>query len=195
VSLLQLDRPLVFIDLETTGTDPAWDRIVEVSVLRLDPAGTRESRTRRIDPRRPIPPEATAVHGIRDADVRGEPSFRQISRSFLRFLAGADLAGFNVRGFDLPLLDREFGDCGLDLRLAERRIVDAMTIFHRMEPRNLAAALRFYLGRELANAHSAACDVAAAAEILESQLARYPELPRSVAALDAWLRGVAPRRR
>jgi DNA polymerase-3 subunit epsilon len=188
VSLLRLVRPLVFLDLETTGTDPAWDRIVEIAVLRLAPDGGRDCRTRRVDPRRPIPPGATAIHGIRDEDVRGEPTFRQISKSFLRYLDGTDFAGFNVRGFDLPLLDREFADCGLDLLLSERRVIDAMAVFHRKEPRNLAAAVRFYLGRELDRAHSAVVDAAAAAEVLEAQLERYPELPRTVDELYDWTR-------
>jgi DNA polymerase-3 subunit epsilon len=183
---LELERPLAFFDLETTGIDPQSDRIVEISVLRVEPEGGRETRTRRLNPERPIPPEATAVHGIRDEDVREEPTFRQIARSLLEFLEGVDLAGFNVRRFDLPLLDREFMDCGLDLRVAERRVIDAMVIFHRMERRDLSAAVRFYLGRELEGAHGAEADIEATAEVLDAQLERYPELPRSVEELDRW---------
>jgi DNA polymerase-3 subunit epsilon len=184
-----LDRPLVFFDLETTGTDPASDRIVEISVLRIEPDGARRARTRRIDPERPIPPGATAVHGIRDEDVLGQPTFRQIARGLLSdWLDGADLAGFNVLRFDVPLLDREFRDCGHDLALGTRRVIDAMTIFHRMEPRDLAAAVRFYLGREHDGAHGAEADVAATAAVLAEQLERYPELPATIADLDAWLR-------
>jgi DNA polymerase-3 subunit epsilon len=188
VQHLTLERPLVFFDLETTGTDPASDRIVEISVLRVEPDGSRESRTRRINPGRPIPAEATAVHGIRDEDVRDEPFFRQLARGLLEFLAGADLAGFNVTRFDIPLLEREFRDCGLDLGLAQRRVVDAMTIFHRMERRDLGAAVEFYLGREHSGAHAAEADVLATAEVLDAQLARYAELPRSVDGLDGWMR-------
>jgi len=186
---LALDRPLIFFDLETTGTDPATDRIVEISVLRVSPGGARESKTRRINPERAIPAEATAVHGIRDEDVRDEPTFRQIARGLLEFLGDADLAGFNVVRFDLPLLDREFRDCGLELGLGARRVIDAMTIFHRMERRDLSAAVQFYLGRSHAGAHAAEADVAATAEVLEAQLERYPDLPGSVAELDAWMRG------
>jgi len=189
VTLLKLDRPLAFFDLETTGIDPATDRIVEISALRISPEGERESRTRRINPERPIPAGATAIHGIRDEDVRDEPTFRQIARGLLEFLGDADLAGFNVARFDVPLLDREFRDCGLDLGLARRRVVDAMTIFHRMERRDLSAAVSFYLGRSHDGAHAAEADVAATAEVLEAQLERYPELPRAVAELDAWTRG------
>ena len=186
MGILHLSRPLTFFDLETTGTDPAVDRIVEISVLRIDPDGTRVARTRRIDPERPIPREATAVHGLADDDVRGEPTFRQIARGLLEFLGASDLAGFNIRRFDVPLLDREFRDCGLSLGLETRRIIDAMTIFHRKEPRHLSAAVRFYLGRPHEGAHGSAADVLAAAEVLEAQLARYEDLPRTVEDLDGW---------
>jgi DNA polymerase-3 subunit epsilon len=189
---LELKRPLAFFDLETTGIDPATDKIVEICVVRAEPGGGMETKTRRINPERPIPPAATAIHGIRDEDVRDEPTFRQIARGLLDFLNGADLAGFNVRRFDAPLLDREFSDCGLDFRLAERRIVDAMTIFHRMEPRDLSAASRFYLERELVGAHGAEADVLATVEILDAQLTRYANLPRSVDELDLWGRGGGP---
>lgn len=186
VKHLRLDRPLAFFDLETTGTDPASDRIVEISVLRIDPDGSRDSRTRRVNPERPIPAEATAVHGIRDEDVRDAPPFRRLARGILDFLGDADLAGFNIRRFDVPLLEREMREAGFDLDLARRRIVDAMTVFHRMEPRDLSAAVRFYLGRDHAGAHSAESDVEATAEVLDAQLSRYAELPDTVEELDRW---------
>ncbi len=189
---LTLARPLAVFDLETTGTDPAQDRIVEISVLRVEPEGGRELRTRRVNPGRPIPPEATAIHGIRDEDVSDAPEFRRIARGLLEFLGDADLAGFNVQRFDVPLLDREFRDCGLDLGLARRRVIDAMTIFHRKEPRHLSAAVAFYLGREHAGAHGAEADVTAALDVLDAQLGRYPDLPRSVEALDGWCRPAVP---
>lgn len=187
---LNLTRPIVCFDLETTGIDPATDRIVEISVLKVDPDGTRTVRTRRVNPGRPIPAGATAVHGIRDEDVADEPPFRQLARGLLELIGDADLAGFNVSRFDIPMLDREFRECGLDLGLSGRHVVDSMTIFHRMEPRDLSAATRFYLDRELTDAHSAEADVAASFEILEAQLARYEELPHGVGELDAWLRRV-----
>lgn len=186
MSRLALSRPLAIFDLETTGTDPARDKIVEIAILRLDLDGGRESRSRRINPERPIPPDATAVHGITDDDVRDAPAFRQVARGLLEFLGEADLAGFNVRRFDVPLLDREFRECGLDLALARRKIVDAMTIFHRKEPRDLTAAVRFFLGREHAGAHGALADVEATAEVLAAELDRYDDLPSTVDALDAW---------
>jgi len=190
VAALQLTRPMVCFDLETTGIDPATDRIVEISILRVEPDGTRQVRTRRINPGRPIPAGATAVHGIRDEDVADAPSFRQIARGLVELLDGADLTGFNVARFDIPMLDREFRDSGLDLGLDKRRVVDAMMIFHRMEPRDLSAATRFYLGREHSGAHEAEADVAASFEILEAQLERYVDLPASVDELDAWLRRI-----
>lgn len=188
---LDLDRPLVIFDLETTGTDPGTDRIVEISLLRIEPGGDGTLKTRRLNPGRPIPAEATAVHGIGDADVADAPEFRQVARSLLELLAGADLAGFNVARFDVPLLDREFRDVGLDLDLGARQVIDAMTIFHRMEPRDLSAAARFYLGRDHTGAHAAEADVVMTAEILDAQLERYGELPRKVDELAEWIR---PRR-
>ena len=183
---LELKRPLAFFDLETTGIDPLRDKIVEIAVVRVLPGGGTEGLTRRVHPGRPIPPEATAVHGIRDADVAGAPPFRDLARHLLEFLSDADLAGFNVRRFDVPLLEREFKECGLDLALAERRVIDAMTIFHRKEPRDLTAAVKFFLARELDGAHGAEADVRASLEVLEAQLERYLDLPRTVEDLDAW---------
>lgn len=189
---LRLERPLAFFDLETTGVDPDRDRIVEIAVVRIDPDGSRHTRCRRVDPERPIPAEATAVHGIRDEDVAGEPPFRKLARGIADFFGDADLAGFNVARFDVPLLDREFRDCGVEFDLENRRIVDAMTIFHRNEPRDLSAAVRFYLGRDHADAHAAIADVEATADILEAQLARYGDLPGTVDELDRWCNPAPP---
>jgi DNA polymerase-3 subunit epsilon len=190
VKHLRLDRPLVVFDLETTGTDPATDKIVEISVLRIAPDGERELRTRRVNPGRPIPPGASAVHGIRDEDIREEPKFGQIARGLIDFLGDADLAGFNIARFDVPLLDRELREAGLDLGLTERRLLDAMSIYHRKERRDLSAAVEFYLDRQHAGAHSAEDDVLAAIDVLDAQLGRYEDIPRDVAELDAWLRPV-----
>lgn len=173
------------IDLETTGLDVTRDRIVEISVLLIHPDGTRVSKTRRVNPQMPIPEDATRVHGISDADVAGEPHFGQLAAGFLEFLGDADLAGYNIRAFDLPLLVREFERAGKRLALEGRSVVDAMEIFKKKEPRDLAAAFRFYCGKEREDLHAADADVLACAEILEAQLARYPDLPREPAALDA----------
>ncbi len=183
---LTLTRPLAFFDLETTGVDPAADRIVEICVLKIYPDRRRESLVERLNPGRPIPAEATAVHQITDEDVRDKPPFRDQAATYLAMLEDADLAGYNVTRFDIPLLLREFRDAGLELDMNGRRVVDAMTIFHRKERRDLSAAVRFFLGKELEGAHGAEQDVAATAEVLDAQLARYDDLPGTVDLLDEW---------
>jgi len=187
---LELRRPLAFFDLETTGVDPRQDKIVEIAIVRLEPGGERSPRTWRINPQRPIPADATAVHGIRDEDVRDAPPFAAAAADILRHLEDADLAGYNILRFDVPLLERELKDCGLDLALAGRRVIDAMTIFHRKEPRDLSAAVRFFLDRPHDGAHAAEADVLASVDVLEAQLGRYADLPHGVDALDAWCRPV-----
>ncbi|HOX26847.1 MAG TPA: 3'-5' exonuclease [Candidatus Krumholzibacteria bacterium] len=183
---LQLDRPLVCFDLETTGTDPAKDRIVQIALVRVEPDGGRRTFTTLVNPQRPIPAEATAVHGIRDEHVRAAPSFSQIRAEVEEFLAGADLVGFNALNFDLPLLEAEIRREGGAFQARGRRLLDAMVIFHRKEPRNLVAAVRFYCGRELAGAHSAEADALATLDVLDAQLARYPDLPRDADGLHAF---------
>ena len=145
---LQLERPLAVLDTETTGVDPLTDRIVELAVVRLDPDGAARRYRRLVDPGVPIPPAATAVHGIADADVAGRPRFAAIADRLARRLDGCDLAGFNLRRFDLPLLAAEFARAGVAFDPADRAVVDAQQIYHAREPRDLAAAVRFYCGRE-----------------------------------------------
>ena len=174
---LELNRPLAVFDLETTGVDPARDKIVEFAVEIIHPDGSRKTQSRRVNPERPIPPGASAVHGIYDKDVADAPVFREVAPALLEFFGDADLAGFNVARFDIPLLDREFKDCGLDFGLASRKVVDAMRIFHLQEPRDLSAAAKFYLDQTHKDAHAADADVAMTTEILLAQLKRYPDLP------------------
>ncbi|MBD3867330.1 MAG: 3'-5' exonuclease [Acidobacteria bacterium] len=183
---LKLTRPLAFFDLETTGIDAGSDRIVEICILKVFPDGRRESLVERLNPERPIPAEASAVHGIYDHDVRDCPGFRERAATYLGMLEGADLSGYNVQRFDIPLIRREFRDIGTDLPMDGVRVVDAMTIYHRKERRDLSAAVRFFLGKELEGAHSAEEDVAATAEVLDAQLARYDDLPDTVEDLAAW---------
>jgi DNA polymerase-3 subunit epsilon len=180
---ISLEKPLAVIDLETTGTDVKNDRIVEISVLKIRPDGERIHRTRRLNPGRPIPPEATAIHGITDADVAVEPRFEQVADALLAFLDGCDFCGFNLKRFDLRMLYGELSRTGRKLVLEGRAIIDPMEIFHRQEPRDLAAAVRTYLGRDHKGGHSAAADVLATIEVLNAMVARYPELPRSIAGL------------
>lgn len=176
-------RPLVVFDLETTGADKTFDRIVEIAALKLAPGSAPTLLTRRVNPGMRIPREATAVHGIRDEDVRDLPSFGAIAAEVVAFFAGCDLAGYNVRQFDLPVLVRECDRAGSPFPLEGRRVVDAQTIFFKREPRDLAAAVRLFAGREHVNAHDALSDVVATAEVLAGQLARYDDLPRSLDAL------------
>ncbi len=180
---LKLDRPLAVFDLETTGTSPSSDRIVEVCVAVLSPDGSRNVVTRRVNPGRPIPPDATKVHGISDADVADAPSFRDIAPDLLRLLEGCDLAGFNVLSFDLPLLQAELERCNLSLDTTQCHVVDAQRIYHRKERRTLSAAVQFYTGVEHTGAHGAEADVLATAEVLDAQVARYPDLPSDVEGL------------
>jgi DNA polymerase-3 subunit epsilon len=180
---LVLDRPLVCFDLETTGTNIADDRIVQIALIRVEPDGGRHSFTSLVNPGRPIPPQATAVHGITDAQVQDAPSLRRIRADVEEMLHGADLAGFNILRFDLPLLEVELQRVGSTYSARGRRVLDAMAIFHRMEPRNLEAAVRFYLGADLPGAHSAEVDATATLEVLDAQLARYGDLPRDPQAL------------
>ena len=181
---LQLRRPIVFFDLETTGTNITRDRIVEISIVKLVPgADAPEVRTRRINPEMPIPAEATAIHHISDSDVAGEPTFRQVARSLADFMKGCDIAGFNSNRFDVPLLDEEFHRVGVDFDFHKARFIDVQTIFHKMEPRNLTAAYRFYCGKELEGAHGAQADTMATYEVLLAQLDRYDSLSGDVAEL------------
>ncbi len=172
---LNLTRPIAFIDLETTGIKVATDRIVEICVFRLNPDGSHKIRTQRINPGIPIPPEVTAIHGITDDDVRDAPSFAVLAHELLQLLEECDLAGYNSNHFDIPLLVEEFLRADIEFDLKGRRFVDVQNIFHKMEPRNLAAAYKFYCQADLTNAHSAEADVMATYEILKSQLDRYRE--------------------
>ncbi len=180
-----LDRPLAVFDLETTGTDTQRDRIVEISVLKLAPGADPEHRTRRLDPEMPIPPEATVVHGIADADVAGQPTFAAIAAGLALHLDGCDLMGFNALRFDVPMLETEFARAGVAFDLDGRRMVDPCRIYHEREKRDLAAAVRFYCDRDHEGAHGAEADVLAALSVLDGMAERYPDLPRDMAGLHA----------
>lgn len=183
---LILDRPLAVVDLESTGVDPARDRVVEVAVLTLLPRAAPESFHRRVNPGVPIPPGATAVHGIGEADVAGAPLFAAIAPELFAALHGCDLAGFGIASFDLPLLAAEFARARVPFRVAGRRVIDVLALYRRLQPRTLASAVRDYLGREHEGAHSAVADARAAAEVLDRQVARHA-LPATPAELHASL--------
>ena len=174
---LKLERPLAIFDLETTGLRPEQDRIVEICVLLVRPDGSEEVFTRRVNPGVPIPAGASAVHGITDEDVAGEPAFGEIAPGLLEVLQGADLAGFNIIGYDLPLLEAELERIDMPFSRDGRRLVDAQRIYHQRERRTLAAAVKFYTGKEHVGAHGAEADVRATLDVLDAQVAHYDDLP------------------
>lgn len=172
---LNLKNPLVFFDLETTGTNINSDRIVEICYLKVYPNGNEESKTMRINPGMHIPEAASAVHGIYDADVADCPTFKEVARSVANDIEGCDLAGFNSNRFDIPLLAEEFLRAEVDIDLSRRKFVDVQVIFHKMEQRTLSAAYKFYCSKNLEDAHTAEADTRATYEVLMAQLDRYPE--------------------
>jgi DNA polymerase III subunit epsilon len=180
---IRLERPLVVLDLETTGKKVQTDRIVEISLLKLLPDGTNQIKTRRLNPGIPIPAEATAIHGITDADVANEYFFRQIARSLVAYLEGCDLCGYNIWIFDLRMVVNEFKRAEVPFSVEGRYIIDPCRIFHKREPRDLRTALRFFCGMEHEGAHGAAADVLAALLVLDSQVERYEDLPLTVVEL------------
>ena len=183
---LKLSRPIIFFDLETTGTNIQTDRIVEISLVKLMPNGSLHSKTRRINPEMPIPAEASAIHHITDEDVAGEPTFRQIAASLASQLSGCDIAGFNSNRFDIPLLDQEFHRAGMDFDFSKAKFIDVQTIYHKKEPRTLIAAYRYYCGKDLTEAHSALADTTATMEVLLAQLEKYDDLPCEVGPLSEY---------
>ncbi len=170
---LNLTKPLAVFDLETTGTNVGTDRIVEISIIRIHPDGREETLTRRVNPGIPIPGEVTAIHGISDEDVKDEPTFAMLAPLLNQFLANCDLGGYNSNKFDIPLLVEEFLRAEVDFDIKGRRFVDVQNIFHKMEPRTLKAAYKFYCNKDIVNAHSAEADTRATYEVLLSQIERY----------------------
>lgn len=185
---LNLKNPLVFFDLETTGINIVKDRIVEISYVKVYPNGKEETRTYKVNPGIPIPPETTAIHGITDEDVKDCPTFKEIAKTIASHIEGCDLAGFNSNRFDIPLLAEEFLRADVDIDLHKRKFVDVQTIFHKMEQRTLAAAYKFYCDKTLDNAHTAEADTLATYEVLKAQLDRYPDLKNDVAYLSEFSR-------
>jgi len=177
---LNLKKPLAVFDLETTGINIAKDKIVEISILKISPNGTREQKTLRVNPEMPIPKEVSEIHGITDEMVANEPTFKQIAHELNNFLDNCDLAGYNSNKFDIPLIVEEFLRVDIDFSLKNRRSVDVQTIFHKMEKRTLEAAFKFYCDKTLVDAHSAAADTSATFEILEAQLDRYTDLENDI---------------
>lgn len=178
--MLQLKKPLAIIDLETTGVNLGRDRIVEIAIVKILTDGNRSVKRKLVNPEMPIPKASSDVHGITDEMVKDAPSFRQVAQELKQMLDGCDLAGYNSNRFDIPLLMEEFLRAQVEFDMKNRKLLDVQNIFHKMEPRTLSAAYKFYCNKNLDGAHSAEVDAKATWEILEAQLEKYPELGQSV---------------
>ncbi|MEN8187371.1 MAG: exonuclease domain-containing protein [Bacteroidota bacterium] len=177
---LDLKKPLVFFDLETTGVQIATDRIVEISILKVFPNGNKESKTWLVNPEIEIPQESIDIHGITNEKVVMEPTFKELAREVSKMIEGCDLAGFNSNRFDIPLLAEEMLRAGVNFDMQERKAIDVQVIFHKKEQRTLSAGYQFYCGKDLENAHSAEADTNATFEILEAQLEKYDDIKKDV---------------
>jgi DNA polymerase-3 subunit epsilon len=173
---IELQRPLAFIDLETTGINLGSDRIVEIAIVKIMPDGSKLVKRKLINPEKPIPPQTTEIHGITNEMVKDAPTFRQAANEIKQFLDNCDISGYNSNKFDNPLLVEEFLRVEQDFKIDSRRLLDVQKIFHMMEPRTLSAAVKFYCDKELTDAHSAEADATATWEVLDAQLAKYPQL-------------------
>ncbi len=174
--LLNLNKPLIVFDLETTGLNLQLDRIIEIAYLKIFPSGQATSEQILVNPETEIPKEASAIHGITNETIKNKPPFRQIAQEIWEIFNNCHYSGFNIINFDLPLLKREFLRTGINFDYTRKDIIDAKVIFHYMEPRTLSAAYRFYCGKEHSDAHQALADVQVTAEILASQLEKYSEI-------------------
>lgn len=170
---LNLRNPLCVFDLETTGTNITQDRIIEIAVIKMMPNGEILRKADVLNPTIPIPPESTAIHGIREEDVKGKPTFKEVAKDYIRFFEGADLAGFSVLKFDIPMLVEEFLRAGVEFDYSRKKIIDAQKIFHLMEKRTLSAAYKFYLNKEMEDSHTAEADTQATMEVLIAQVEKY----------------------
>ncbi|MDQ2720874.1 MAG: 3'-5' exonuclease [Bacteroidota bacterium] len=173
---LQLNRPIVFIDLETTGTNLATDRVIEIAIVKILPDKTKQVKHKIVNPQISIPKSASDIHGITNEKVKDAPIFKEVANELKQFIDNADLSGYNSNRFDIPLLVEEFLRSGIELEMTNRRMLDVQQIFHMMEKRTLGAAYKFYCEKDLINAHSAEADASATWEILEAQLTRYGHL-------------------
>ncbi|HEX6334260.1 MAG TPA: 3'-5' exonuclease [Flavisolibacter sp.] len=185
--MLQLKKPLAFIDIEATGTNVAVDRIVEIAIVKTMPDGNRTVKRKIINPRMPIPQVCIDMHGITNEMVKEAPVFKQVAQEIRQFLDGCDIACYNAYRLDMPLLMEEFLRAEVEFDMKGRKIVDVQKIFHTMEQRTLSAAYRFYCNKTLDGAHGAEVDATATAEILDAQLQRYPQLGNT---LDSIIKAV-----
>ncbi len=174
---LHLKIPLCFFDLETTGINISQDRIIEIAVIKLMPNGETIRKSNLINPTIPISAESTAIHGITNEDVKDKPVFKEVAKEYVKFLEGADLAGFNILKFDMPMLVEEFLRAEVEFDYSRKKLIDAQRIFHLMEKRTLSAAYQFYCGKSLSDAHSAEADTQATMDVLLAQVERYENQP------------------
>ena len=181
---LNLTKPIVFFDLETTGVNIATDKVVEIAILKVFPNGNKESKTWLVNPEMEIPQESIDVHGITNEKVAEEPTFKELAGQISAMIADSDLAGFNSNRFDIPLLAEELMRAGIDFDMKNRKAIDVQVIFHKKEQRTLSAGYQFYCGKELKGAHGAEADTNATYEILLAQLDKYDDIENSVAALS-----------
>lgn len=177
---LALKNPIIFFDLETTGTNIVTDRIVQIAYHKVYPNGKEETKSFMINPEMPIPAEATAIHKITNEDVVDCPVFKEVAKEIIKDMEGCDLAGYNSNRFDIPLLAEELLRAEADIDLSKRKFVDVQVIFHKMEQRTLSAAYKFYCDKDLEGAHDAQADTLATYEVLMAQLDKYPELKNDV---------------
>ena len=183
---LNLIKPIVFFDLETTGINIGTDKIVEISILKVFPNGNKESKTWLVNPEIEIPKNASDIHGITNEKVVTEPTFKELAPKISEMIAGCDLAGFNSNRFDIPLLAEELMRAGIDFDMNDRKAIDVQVIFHKKEQRTLSAGYQFYCGKELEGAHGAEADTNATYEILLAQLDKYEDIENSVEALSEY---------
>jgi DNA polymerase-3 subunit epsilon len=178
--MLQLTKPISFIDIEATGSNVSTDRIVEIAILKILPDGSRTKKRKLINPQMPIPQLCVDIHGISDEMIKDAPVFKQAAHEIKQFLDGCDLACYNAYRLDIPMLVEEFIRADVEFDMKGRKVVDVQKIFHQMEQRTLSAAYRFYCNKTLEGAHGAEVDVAATEEILSAQLERYPQLGATI---------------
>ncbi|NJM25290.1 MAG: 3'-5' exonuclease [Bacteroidia bacterium] len=171
--MLKLRNPICFFDLETTGTMVSQDRIIEIAIIKLTPNGDVSKKIDLINPGMPIPAESSLIHGIHDEDVKDKPTFKEVAKEYAKFIEGADLGGFSIMKFDVPMLVEEFLRAGVEFDYSRKKIIDSQKIFHLMEKRTLSAAYRFYLDKDLQASHTAEADAVASLEILKAQVERY----------------------
>lgn len=175
---IHLERPIVFFDLETTGTDVSKDRIVELYAKKISPDGSESEYYQLINPKMKISYGASKVHGITNEKVASEPSFEEVAPIIFEFFKHCDVGGYNILRFDVPILIEEFYRVGMEQPFSQANFVDSMLIFHKMVPRSLAGALHYYKNKELENAHSAKADVLATIEVFQAQLEKHKQLPK-----------------